>query len=45
MELESERREDDSFPTACGLALEESRAGVIPPGFLSAKFATLDINP
>ena len=45
MELESQRREQDSFPTACGLALEDSRAGVIPPGFLPAKFATLDISP
>src|SRR5690349_18093413 len=45
MELESQRREADSFPTACGLALEDSRAGVIPPGFLPAKFATLDISP
>jgi hypothetical protein len=45
MELESQRRENDSFPTACGLGLEESRAGVIPPGFLPARFSTLDINP
>jgi hypothetical protein len=45
MELEPQRREDDSFPTACGMGLEGSRAGVIPPGFLPAKYATMDINP
>lgn len=45
MELESQRREDDSFPTSCGLGLEGSRAGVIPPGFLPSKYATMDINP
>jgi hypothetical protein len=45
MELESQRREDDSFPTACGLGLEGSRAGVIPPGFLPSRYSTMDIHP
>jgi hypothetical protein len=45
MELESQRKDDDSFPTSCGLGLEGSRAGVIPPGFLDAKYATMDIHP
>jgi hypothetical protein len=45
MELEAQRREDDSFPTACGLGLEGSRAGVIPPGFLPSRFSTMDISP
>lgn len=45
MELESQRHENDSFPPSVGLGLEGSRAGVIPPGFLSAKHATMDVNP
>jgi len=44
-ELEGARRETDSFPTFVGLGLGNSRAAVIPPGFLPTRFAGMDINP
>jgi len=43
-ELESQRRESDTFPTYITTTLSTGRAGSIGAGFLPARFSALDLN-
>ncbi len=44
-ELESQRRESDTFPTYMGTYLTKARAGAIGSGFLPTRFTPVDLDP
>lgn len=43
-ELESQRREKDTFPTYIGCNLDTSGCGALSTGFLPPKYSVLDVN-
>ena len=45
MELESRRRQADTFPTYMSFYLEKGAAGALSTGFLPPQFSVVDINP
>ncbi|MEO7653080.1 MAG: DUF1501 domain-containing protein, partial [Bryobacteraceae bacterium] len=45
MELESRRRERDTFPSYMSFYLEKGAAGALSCGFLPPRFSVTDINP
>jgi len=44
-ELESQRRDDDTFPTYVSFNLEANQVGALSTGFLPPKFSVFDMNP
>ncbi|MEJ7607190.1 MAG: DUF1501 domain-containing protein [Bryobacteraceae bacterium] len=44
-ELESQRRESDSFPTYVSFNLQTNQIGALSTGFLPPRFAVFDLNP
>lgn len=44
-ELESCRREQDTFPTYVSFSLETNQVGALATGFLPPKFSVFDLNP
>jgi uncharacterized protein (DUF1501 family) len=44
-ELESRRRESDTFPTYLSFNLEKGAAGALATGFLPARFSVFDMDP
>jgi len=44
-ELESRRRERDTFPTYLSFYLEKGAAGALSTGFLPPRYSVVDINP
>ncbi len=44
-ELESRRRETDTFPTYLSFNLEKGAAGALATGFLPAQFSVFDLDP
>ena len=44
-ELESRRREDDTFPTYVSFNLETNQVGTMATGFLPPQYSVFDINP
>jgi hypothetical protein len=44
-ELESQRREQDTFPTYVSFNLGTNQVGALSTGFLPARFSTFDLNP
>lgn len=45
MELESQRRANDTFPTYMSFNLEKAFPGALSTGFLDPRFSVVDINP
>src|SRR5260370_16722069 len=45
MELESRRRQEDTFPTYMSFFLEKGAAGALSTGFLPPRYSVVDINP
>ncbi len=45
MELESRRREQDTFPTYMSFNLEKAFPGALSTGFLDPRYSVVDINP
>ena len=45
MELESQRRPTDTFPTYMSFNLEKAFPGALSTGFLDPRFSVVDINP
>lgn len=45
MELESQRRAHDTFPTYMSFNLEKAFPGALSTGFLDPRFSVVDINP
>ncbi|MBI1355099.1 MAG: DUF1501 domain-containing protein [Acidobacteria bacterium] len=44
-ELESQRRETDTFPTYVSFNLETNQVGALSTGFLPARYSVFDMNP
>lgn len=44
-ELESRRRETDTFPTYVSFALETNQVGALATGFMPPRFSVFDLNP
>jgi hypothetical protein len=44
-ELQSQRRETDTFPTYIGSYVAKNRAGVLSAGFLPPQFTVMDLDP
>jgi hypothetical protein len=44
-EIESQRRESDTFPTYVSFNLETNQVGALATGYLPPRFATFDLNP
>ena len=44
-ELESQRREQDTFPTYVSFNLETNQVGALSTGFLPPRFSVFDLNP
>ncbi len=44
-ELESQRREEDTFPTYVSFNLETNQVGTMATGFLPPQYSVFDINP